>query len=273
LRALKAQPDGLNGTIELHFTYDEEAGGDIGPKWLLEEKITAPDMAICAGFSYSVVTAHNGCLHLEVSVAGRQAHAAMPETGADALEAANAILTALYAERKRRTKIRSATPGIGSPKLTVGLISGGINTNVVPDFVTLRLDRRLIPEENGRQVERELTALIKRAGEKRRGVTVRVKRILLAAPLKPVKGIERMVEAIQRHARTELRQSIRATGVPLYTDARHYVAKGIPTVLYGAGPRSILEANAHRADEHVRLNDLDAAIKIVAGALRDLLKG
>jgi acetylornithine deacetylase/succinyl-diaminopimelate desuccinylase family protein len=273
LRALKAQPAGLNGTVELHFTYDEEAGGDIGPKWLLEEKITAPDMAICAGFSYSVVTAHNGCLHLEVSVAGRQAHAAMPETGADALEAANAILTALYAERKRRTKIRSATPGIGSPKLTVGLISGGINTNVVPDFVTLRLDRRLIPEENGRQVERELTALIKRAGEKRRGVTVRVKRILLAAPLKPVKGIERMVEAIQRHARTELRQSIRATGVPLYTDARHYVAKGIPTVLYGAGPRSILEANAHRADEHVRLNDLDAAIKIVAGALRDLLKG
>jgi acetylornithine deacetylase/succinyl-diaminopimelate desuccinylase family protein len=272
LRALKAQPAGLNGTVELHFTYDEEAGGDIGPKWLLEEKITAPDMAICAGFSYSVVTAHNGCLHLEVSVAGRQAHAAMPETGADALEAANAILTALYAERKRRTKIRSATPGIGSPKLTVGLISGGINTNVVPDFVTLRLDRRLIPEENGRQVERELTALIKRAGEKRRGVTVRVKRILLAAPLKPVKGIERMVEAIQRHARTELRQSIRATGVPLYTDARHYVAKGIPTVLYGAGPRSILEANAHRADEHVRLNDLDAAIKIVAGALRDLLK-
>jgi acetylornithine deacetylase/succinyl-diaminopimelate desuccinylase family protein len=272
LRALKAQPAGLNGTVELHFTYDEEAGGDIGPKWLLEEKITAPDMAICAGFSYSVVTAHNGCLHLEVNVAGKQTHAAMPETGADALEAANAILTALYAERKRLTKIRSATAGIGSPKLTVGLISGGINTNVVPDFVTLRLDRRLIPEENGRQVERELTALIKRAGEKRRGVTVRVKRILLAAPLKPVKGIERMVEAIQRHARTELRQSIRATGVPLYTDARHYVAKGIPTVLYGAGPRSILEANAHRADEHVRLNDLDAAIKIVAGALRDLLK-
>jgi acetylornithine deacetylase/succinyl-diaminopimelate desuccinylase family protein len=272
LRALKAQPDGLNGTIELHFTYDEEAGGDIGPKWLLEEKITAPDMAICAGFSYAVVTAHNGCLHLEVSVAGRQAHAAMPETGADALEAANAVLTALYAERKRLAKIKSATPGIGSPKLTVGLISGGINTNVVPDLVTLRLDRRLIPEENGREIERELTALIKKAGEKSRGITVRVNRILLAAPLKPVKGIEHMVEAIQRHARIELKQSIKATGVPLYTDARHYAAKRIPTVLYGAGPRSILEANAHRADEHVRLKDLEAAIKIVAGALRDLLK-
>jgi acetylornithine deacetylase/succinyl-diaminopimelate desuccinylase family protein len=271
LRTLKAQASELNGTVELHFTYDEEAGGDLGPKWLLEEKITRPDMAICAGFSYSIVTAHNGCLHLEVSVAGKQAHAAMPETGADALEAANAVLTALYAERKRLAKSKSRTPGIGSPKITVGLISGGINTNVVPDLVTLRLDRRLIPEENSRHVERDLIALIKRAGEKRKGITINIKRILLAEPLKPVKGIESMVEAIQRHARTELKQTIKATGVPLYTDARHYAAKRIPTVLYGAGPRSILEANAHRADEHVRLKDLEAAIKIVAGALRDLL--
>lgn len=56
----------LNGAIELHFTYDEEAGGAIGPKWLLENGITKPDFAISAGFSYGVTTAHNGCLHLEV---------------------------------------------------------------------------------------------------------------------------------------------------------------------------------------------------------------
>ena len=37
-----------------------------------------PDFAIGAGFSYAVVTAHNGCLHLEVLVTGRSAHAAMP---------------------------------------------------------------------------------------------------------------------------------------------------------------------------------------------------
>ncbi len=49
---------------------------------------------------------------------------------------------------------------------------------------------------------------------------------------------------------------VEPTGVPLYTDARHYAAAGIPTVLYGAGPRSILEANAHAADEHLQLADL-----------------
>jgi acetylornithine deacetylase/succinyl-diaminopimelate desuccinylase-like protein len=142
LRAIKARPDGLNGTVELHLTYDEEAGGDIGPKWLLDQKITSPDLVICAGFSYSIVTAHNGALHLEMTVQGKQAHAAMPETGHDALAAANSILTALYAERKRLAKTKSAIAGIGSPKLNVGLISGGINTNVVPDLITLRLARR-----------------------------------------------------------------------------------------------------------------------------------
>lgn len=272
LRALKAQPQRLNGTVELHLTYDEEAGGDIGPKWLLDEKITKPDLVICAGFSYSIVTAHNGCLHLEVAVHGKQAHAAMPQTGHDALAATNAILNALYAERKKLAKSKSKTPGIGSPTLNVGLIEGGINTNVVPDLVTFRLDRRMIPEENGRKVEPKLIALIKRAGSGK-GITVDVKRVLLAEPLKPVKGIYRLVEPLQRHARAILGVSVRPTGVPLYTDARHYAERKIPTVLYGAGPRSILEANAHRADEHIRLKDLEAATRIIEATLRDLLKG
>jgi acetylornithine deacetylase/succinyl-diaminopimelate desuccinylase family protein len=270
LRALKAKPQGLDGTIELHLTYDEEAGGNIGPKWLLDEGISRPDFAICAGFSYSIVTAHNGCLHLEVNVHGKQAHAAMPETGADALEAAHAVLAALYAERKRLRKMQSGVAGIGSPTLNVGLIAGGINTNVVPDLVTLRIDRRIIPEENGRKVEREMTALIRKAG-RRAGIRIEVDRVLLAEPLRTVRGTEQLVTALQRNARTVLKKDIPPAGVPLYTDARHYAARKIPTVLYGAGPRSILEANAHRADEHVRVKDLEAAIKVIGGTLRDLL--
>ena len=39
----------LDGTVELHFTYDEEVGGAIGPAWLLQQKISAPDFAISRG--------------------------------------------------------------------------------------------------------------------------------------------------------------------------------------------------------------------------------
>jgi succinyl-diaminopimelate desuccinylase len=270
LLALKDNPVGLKGTVELHITYDEETGGFVGPKWLLDEKITKPDLAFSAGFSYAVITAHNGVLHLEVTVKGRQAHAAMPESGADALEAATGVLAAFYKERKRLSKRKSKSPGIGSAKLTVGQIAGGFATNVVPDVVTMRLDRRLIPEEDGLKVEKALVALIKRAA-KGKGISVECKRIILAEPLRPIAGVEKLVEPIRRYAKRELKVNIPVKGVPLYTDARHYSTAGIPTVLYGAGPRSILEANAHAANEHVKLSDLKAATRIVAATLRDIL--
>ena len=272
LRAAAAHGDKLRGTLELHFTYDEEVGGIVGPKWLLDEKLTKPDAAIAAGFSYAIVTAHDGCLHLEVTVTGKQAHAAMPETGVDALEAANGILAALYAHRAALTRIRSATPGIVSPTLNVGLIKGGINTNVVPDQVVFRIDRRMIPEENAAEVEAELRALIAASATRHPQIKADIRRLLLAEPLRPQPGTDRIAAVIGRHAKAILGVDVPVTGVPLYTDARHYAAAGIPIVLYGAGPRSILEANAHNADENLRLNDLRAATKIVALTVADLLR-
>ena len=271
LLALKAAPSGLEGTVELHFTYDEEAGGFVGPKWLLDRRISKPDLAMSAGFSYAIVTAHNGCLHLEITVRGKQAHAAMPESGADALEAATAVLHALYRERDRLGRRRSKIAGIGSPQLNVGLISGGINTNVVPDRIVMRLDRRIIPEERATRVEQALIKAVQAATRGRRGITVTCRRILLAEPLRPTAGVKRLIAPLERHAARVLRTPIEVKGVPLYTDARHYSVRGIPTVLFGAGPRSILDANAHAANEHIRLSDLKSATRIVAATLRDLL--
>jgi acetylornithine deacetylase/succinyl-diaminopimelate desuccinylase-like protein len=272
LLALKSLASRLAGTVELHLTYDEEAGGAIGPKWLLEQGISRPDFAISAGFSYGIVTAHNGCLHLEVEITGKSAHAARPETGHDALEAANDLLTALYAHRKELAAIRSTVEGIKSPTLVVGLIRGGINTNVVPDAVTLRIDRRMIPEEDPAEIEPELTALIERSVGGRPGIACRVRRIMLALPLKPVPGLERLVAPLQRNAEAVLGEPVPVYGVPLYTDARHYAAAGIPTVLYGAGPRSLIEANAHAADERLPLADLRKATEVTALTLLDLLR-
>jgi acetylornithine deacetylase/succinyl-diaminopimelate desuccinylase-like protein len=271
LRAAAAGGAEFGGAVELHFTYDEEAGGEIGPKWLLDEGLTRPDFAIAAGFFYAIVTAHNGCLHLEVAITGKQAHAAMPETGVDALEAATAVLAALYDSRPALAAMRSQVAGITAPTLNVGLIKGGINTNVVPDRVTFRLDRRIIPEEDHAIVEQDLRARIAAAAARCPGISVDFERIMLAEPLAPQPGTERICTAIQRHARAVLGLDLPVVGVQLYTDARHYAARGIPIALYGAGPRSLLDANAHNADENLRLNDLRAATKIISLAVADLL--
>jgi acetylornithine deacetylase/succinyl-diaminopimelate desuccinylase family protein len=271
LLALKHSGAKLDGTIELHFTHDEEAGGAIGPKWLLESGISKPDYALSAGFSYGVTIAHNGCLHLEVEVLGKSGHAAEPEKGHDALEAAAEILNDLYAYRKALFALESATPGIGSPTMVVGLISGGINTNVVPDRVVFRLDRRIIPDEIPGAAERFIRALIEQSVRKQPGIRVNIRRILFAEPFVPRPGQERLVEAIGRHARDVFGIEVKPHGVPLYTDARHYSEAGVPTVLYGAGPRTLEEANGHRADENLRLDDLYKATEVVARTFLDLL--
>lgn len=271
VRALESLGAPLKGGVELHFTYDEEFGGELGPGWLLQQGLTKPDLLIAAGFSYQVVTAHNGCLQMEVTVHGKMAHAAIPDTGVDALQGAVAILNALYAQNQLYRQVTSKVEGITHPYLNVGRIEGGTNTNVVPGKVVLKLDRRMIPEENPVEVEAEVRRVIAEAAAGQPGITVDIKRLLLANSMKPLPGNQPLVEAIQRHGREVFGQDIPTSGTPLYTDVRLYVERGIPAVIYGAGPRTVLESNAKRADEHLVLEDLRKATKVVARTLFDLL--
>ena len=218
-----------------------------------------------------MVTAHNGCLQLEVTVLGKAAHGAMPETGVDALQAVVAMLNALYAAAADYRQTTSKVNGITHPTINVGLIAGGINTNVVPDKVVFKLDRRMIPEENPAEVEAALRALIERVANEHAGVRVEIRRILLSNALKPLPGHEKLVQVLQRHGKRILGEDIPAVGMPLYTDARLYGEHGCPIVLYGAGPRTVLESNAKRADENLVLEDLRKATHVVAGAVADLL--
>ena len=269
----------LKGNVELHFTYDEEFGGEKGPGWLLEKGLTKPDLMIAAGFSYQVVTAHNGCLQMEVTVHGKMAHAAIPDTGVDALQGAVQILNHLYAQNKAYKKVQSNVEGINHPYLNVGRIEGGTNTNVVPGTVSFKLDRRMIPEENPEQVEANIREVIAQAvAEFNQGraassqIHIDIKRLLMAHAMKPLAGNAPLVNAIQQHGQTIFGEAIPAMGTPLYTDVRLYVEKGIPGVIYGAGPRTVLESHAKRADERLNLEDLRKATKVISRTILDLLK-
>ena len=277
LRALEAVSQSLGlalkGGVELLFTYDEEFGGELGPGWLLRQQLTQPDLLLAAGFSYQVVTAHNGCLQLEVTVHGQMAHAAIPDTGIDALQGAVQILNALYAQNQHYQGITSAVEGIKHPYLNVGRIEGGTNTNVVPGKVVLKLDRRMIPEENPVEVEAEIRRVIAEAAARQPGITVEIKRLLLAESWRQQEGSAALVAALQRHGEAVFGEPITTSGTPLYTDVRLFGAAGIPAAIYGAGPRTVFESHAKRADEHLVLEDLRRATQVVARTLADLLTG
>ena len=271
VRALEAVARPTHGAVELHFTYDEEFGGLLGPGWLLSQGLTKPDLMIAAGFSYEVVTAHNGCLQMEVTVHGKMAHAAIPSTGVDALQGAVKILNALYAQNEQYQRITSDVPGISHPYLNVGRIEGGTNTNVVPGKVSFKLDRRMIPEENAAEVEANIRQIIQDAAASMPGISIDIKRLLLANSMRPLPGNQPLVAAIQKHGEALFGEPIPAMGTPLYTDVRLYAEAGIPGVIYGAGPRTVLESHAKRNDERVVLEDLRRATKVIARTLADLL--
>jgi acetylornithine deacetylase/succinyl-diaminopimelate desuccinylase-like protein len=161
--------------------------------------------------------------------------------------------------------------GITHPYLNVGRIEGGTNTNVVPGKVTFKLDRRMIPEEQPAVVEAAVRKAIEDAAAQVPGITVEIKRLLLANSMRPLPGNKPLVDAIQKHGREVFGVDIPAMGTPLYTDVRLYAEAGIPGVIYGAGPRTVLESHAKRADERLELEDLRKATKVVARTLRDLL--
>lgn len=278
VRALEAVARPVHGQVELHFTYDEEFGGDLGPGWLLSKGLTRPDLMVAAGFSYQVVTAHNGCLQLEVTVQGEMAHAAIPDSGIDALQGATHILQALYRLNADYLQVSSKVEGIAHPYLNIGQISGGTNTNVVPGKVVFKLDRRMIPEEKPAEVEAALRRTIADAAASfqppRGGKTLKVdvRRMLLAHAMAPLAGNRPLVQAIQQHGQALFGEPIPALGTPLYTDVRLYVERGIPGVIYGAGPRTVLESHAKRADERLDLQDLRRATQVMARVLFDLLQ-
>ena len=271
VRALESLGLPLKGGIELLFTYDEEFGGELGPGWLLRHKLIQPDFLIAAGFAYQVITAHNGCLQLEVTVHGKMAHAAIPHTGIDALQGATAILNALYQQNQLYQSITSNFEGIEHPYLNVGRIEGGTNTNVVPGKVVLKLDRRMIPEENPVEVEATIRRVIADAAATVPGITIEIKRLLMANAWKPDTRNAELVQTLQKHGEQVFGEPIPTSGTPLYTDVRLFGAAGIPSAIYGAGPRTVFESNAKRSDEHLVLEDLSLATKVVARTLFDLL--
>jgi acetylornithine deacetylase/succinyl-diaminopimelate desuccinylase-like protein len=206
-----------------------------------------------------------------VTVNGRMAHAAIPDTGVDALQGATAILNALYAQNRLYQAVTSQVPGITHPYLNVGRIEGGTNTNVVPGKVVLKLDRRMIPEEDPAAVEADVRRVIRDAAAAVPGITVDIRRLLLAQALQPQAGNAALVQALQRHGEAVFGEPIPTSGTPLYTDVRLYGAAGVPAAIYGAGPRTVFESNAKRADEHLVLSDLQGATRVVARTLLDLL--
>lgn len=269
LRATSAIPEDV--TLVAAITSDEETGGALGPGWLVSECGLRPRRAICAGFTHSVVIAHNGCVQGRIVIEGKAAHAAMPWNGRDAIQLAQAVLARLYEVDRELESRTSEIPGIRRPTLVATRISGGGPQGVIAASVEIGIDRRVLPTDSVQEALDDMQRLVRAVASADGGAfIVKFEPSLVVAPLEPTSAQDELVRALCAEAPPIVGHELDVIGVPIFTDARWLSGVGVPVVLYGAGPRDPAEAKGHAADENVRIEDLVAATEVIARTVRRL---
>jgi acetylornithine deacetylase len=157
---------------------------------------------------------------------------------------------ALELSRRRHSLLGPAT-------ISVGVISGGTQPNIVPDCCTILVDRRTLPGESEASVCREILALLRRHGLP---ATCRDDKHAPCVPLETNPRLPWIVQLLKQLNQKE------AMGVDYFCDAAVLSEGGIPSVVFGPGNI----AQAHTDDEFISVAELDRAKAILVQFLRSL---
>jgi acetylornithine deacetylase/succinyl-diaminopimelate desuccinylase-like protein len=197
--------------------------------------------------------AQRGRAELVIEVTGRSTHAAYPEHGANALEAAAAVLAKLAG----REPPRDPELGAGILVATEAVTEPFPATSVVPARCRLRLDRRTLPGETADDVLAELEPYLAAATAHRAAATVAIP----DSTVTTYTGAELSARSFFPAWRAAddgftnaVRGAVPAGGPAVFcTNASLCAARGIPTVIFGPGDPE----RAHQDDELIELADLE----------------
>jgi len=271
LNALRNAGVKLKGNAVVVGSIDEETGGHLGPKWLLDEDHVKADYAIIEGSTYSLRNAANGVLWMNVTTLGKNAHAATPQYGIDAIRGMHRVLGELYEYQNRLTKRRSEVEGILYPTMVPSIIHAGIKENIVADKCEMRFDRRIIPEENAEDVRKEIIRIFEGLMQTDDELSIEWEELLYAESSGPTAPDNKLIQTMINAGKEALGRDLPVTGLSGFTDARFYWLRGIPIVHFGLGPKDPSDGRAHGPDERAPLDELANGTKILALAIMDLL--
>jgi acetylornithine deacetylase/succinyl-diaminopimelate desuccinylase family protein len=255
-----------DATIVLAITVDEETGGEAGPGYVLDSDALDPDYAIVEGSTDKIDYAAAGVLHLDVTVTGKSSHAGVnPDGGVNAITGAARIVNALEDHASGLESRVSEVSGIGHATCTPATIEGGIKTNVVSPTCSFTVDRRVLPEEDIDEVEREFRTVVENVALPD-GASVEVNVILGAMPFVSERD-GKLARALKRNVDAVTGGDIPIAGTRGFTDARFFGQAGAETLKYGPGDDA---SNVHGADENIALSQVRDAACAIAATLVDI---
>jgi acetylornithine deacetylase ArgE len=251
-RLLKENPAGA-AAVTLAFTVDEEHTF-IGAQHLVNSGLKTDFAIVAEPTGLNIVRAHKGVVRWQIEVRGKACHSSRPENGVNAIYRMSRVLRAL---EEYATNLQASVlfPMLGPPTLSVGMISGGVSPNTVPDVCRVELDRRLLPGEDPNYAISHVNAFLKSRSEI--DFDFFIHKHLACPPLDPTGG-EEFVERLGATINSVV-GSHEVVGVPYGTDASTIRGAGIPAVVFGPGDI----AQAHTKDEWIDVSQLEPAAEIL----------
>lgn len=204
-----------------------------------------------------------GALHMDIVVKGKSVHSAMSHLGKNAVEDAVLLVNALLTLKKKVEARQSAvlvSPDTGLERmvsrLNVNKIEGGLKVNIVPERCVVSVDRRLIPEEDMDDAEREIRECLASVP----GVDWEIAKTFKIPGTRPCEDpiVDRLSEIIMQVTGQTGKFGEMGSG-----DLSHIVVNDWKGQSFGLGVIRP-ECNIHGKDEFVYLADIEALGEIIA---------
>jgi acetylornithine deacetylase len=246
-------------TLLMACTVNEEFGYSgacaLTEHWTIPGSIfpRRPDVAVVAEpTELQVVVAHKGVARWRCRAHGRAAHSSQPHLGTNAIFKMARVLAALERYQLEVAPQLKSHPLCGAPTLSVGMISGGLSVNTVPDWCTIDIDRRVLPGEVPAEARAHIIDFVTAQTGGDPAIEHEVPYLIGGGLSDANNGplAERMVAAAR-----EAGIDSRAIGVPYGTNASTISGAGVPSIVFGPGSID----QAHTADEWLALDQLERA--------------
>jgi acetylornithine deacetylase/succinyl-diaminopimelate desuccinylase len=257
LDALQRSGRSLGANLVFHLVADEERGGGLGTKILLEKGLIEGDACLVPEpTDLDVCVAERGLLQGRIIVAGRPAHGSRPREGVSAIEHAARLVLAIHGADFPG----AGHPLLGAPSANIGVISGGSAFNTVAETCVIGVDRRLLPGATEASATKELLVKIESAGVQGLDYSFSTDTFGEASEMS---GDDPFAILVRSSVAATTGTDPNVIGMTFTTDARFIRNQaGIPTVVCGPGAID----QAHGDDEFVCLERLNQA----AGAFAEI---
>jgi len=267
VRQIIARPDGVNGTIVYTAVVDEESHST-GTRTLVHHPLVKGDYCIVGEPTLSrIAISHNGSLRPVIVIEGISAHASNPELGISAIRIAAFISELVDEIAGEISSIKH--PATGKPSISITMINGGVQENVLPDHCELVIDRRMVPGESEQDIRARFDLLCAQAQAKFPGSRVYVDHYLVTTgPAAQTPVDSPLVQTAFAQAEKVTGEKQVPYGLTCNTDMNHFVGVGIPTIIIGPGTITV----AHKPNEYVELSELEKTCTVDEAVIRALLR-